>query len=297
MSKVKRAWKNPLRLMRRPSPALSVVVAFRNMAREAPRTLYTLSAQYQIGVRVEDYEVVAVDAGSTTPMDPKLVQSFGSNFRLVQAPDDPSPARAINRAAIEARGRAVAVTIDGARMLSPGVIQHTLRALKAFDNPVVATLAWHLGHKPQNHAMQDGYDQVAEDKLLNSVNWRSDGYELFNIACLAVRRSAWNQLGGLNEQFKTPGGGYVNLDFYREACEKLNELVLLLGEGTFHQFHGGVATNVPIACHPGKTFREEYRKIRGREFENPRTKAQFIGHLPAQAHRFMAWSLEQAGCG
>lgn len=259
-----------------------------------------------------DYEVIAVDAGSTTPLDAKLVQSFGPNFSLVQAPDDPSPARAINRAAIEARGRAVAVAIDGARMLSPGVIQHTLRALKSFDNPVVATLSWHLGHKPQNHAMLDGYDQVAEDKLLESVDWQSDGYELFNVACLAlssgkgwlssisesnflaIRRSVWNEMGGLNEEFKTPGGGYVNLDFYREACEKLNELVLLLGEGTFHQFHGGVATNVPIDHHPGQTFREEYLNIRGREFENPRIKPWFIGHLPPQAHRFMAWSLECA---
>ena len=79
-------------------PALSVIVAFRNMAREAPRTLYTLSPAYQRGVSAADYEVVAVDAGSTIPLDEGMVRAHGPNFRLLRAPDAPSPAGAINAA-------------------------------------------------------------------------------------------------------------------------------------------------------------------------------------------------------
>lgn len=296
---------------RQQSPELSVVVVFRNMAREAPRTLHTLSTHYQAGVSESDYEVIAIDAGSNPPLDKQLILAQGPNFRVVRAEDKPSPVSAINEVVRQSRGRAVALAIDGARMLSPGVLKYTLRALKAYRNPVVATLAWHLGSKPQNHAMLDGYDQTVEDKLLSSVDWRSDGYELFKISCLAlssaqgwcgtisesnfvtVRRAAWDDLGGLDERFQSPGGGYVSLDFYREACEKLNELVLLLGEGTFHQFHGGVATNVPMSNHPGKLFREEYAKIRGREFANPGTTPEYIGSLPPQARRFMALSLKK----
>lgn len=283
------------------------------MAREAPRTLHTLSSRYQSGVADDDYEVIAVDAGSNPPLDATLIHEYGPNFRLVRARDNPSPASAVNWSVRQSHGKAIALAIDGARMLSPGVIKNTLRALAAYRNPVIATLAWHLGPKPQNESMTEGYNQSAEDRLLDSIDWRSDGYELFKVACLAVsssggwlnplsesnfitvRRAAWSELGGLNERFQSPGGGFVNLDFYREACERLNELVLLLGEGTFHQFHGGVATNVPFADHPGIAFSQEYSIIRGREFAPPRIKAEYLGSLPPQARRFMAWSLERAG--
>ena len=294
------------------SPALSVIVAFRNMAREAPRTLHSLSSDYQQGVSESDYEVVAVDAGSAVPLAPESFLRYGKNFRLLRAADAPSPAAAINAAAAQARGAAIAVCIDGARMLSPGIIRLTLQALEAWEDPVVATLAWHLGPAMQNISMLEGYDQTVEDKLLESVDWRADGYELFRIACLAgssaggwfrplaesnfltVKRAAWKRLGGLDERFHSRGGGFVNLDYYREACEQLGQLVILLGEGTFHQYHGGVATNVPLAEHPGLKFQDEYVAIRGREFAPPAAMAAYLGHLPRQALPFLAVSVEQA---
>ena len=294
------------------APALSIIVAFRNMAREAPRTLYTLSPAYQRNVRAADYEVVAVDVGSAEPLDEQLVRQHGPTFRLVRAAAARSPASAINTAARATKGAAVAVCIDGARMLSPGVIRYTLDALQAWENPVVATLAWHIGPALQNVSMLEGYDQAPEHALLGTVDWRADGYELFQIACLAgssgggwfrplsesnfltVRRAAWERLGGLNEQFQSAGGGFVNLDYYRQACEQLDRLVLLLGEGTFHQFHGGVATNVPLAEHPSVGFQVEYRAIRGRDFAPPTLPAVYLGHLPPQALPFLATSVKQA---
>lgn len=294
------------------SPTISVIVAFRNMAREAPRTLYTLSSAYQQGVTAADYEVIAVDAGSAVPLTEDDVRRHGPNFRLISARDDASPAAAINAAASQSAGSAIAVCIDGARMLSPGIIRLTLQALRAWANPVVATLALHLGPKVQNVSMLEGYDQATEDSMLDAIDWRSDGYELFRVSCLAgssaggwfrpilesnlltVRRSAWEQLGGLNTRFRSPGGGLVNLDYYREACEQLGQLVILLGEGTFHQYHGGVATNVPLAEHPWPRFAEEYVAIRGRPFAAPTTPAAYIGSLPPQALTFLATSAQQA---
>lgn len=293
-------------------PTISVIVAFRNMAREAPRTLYTLSSDYQQGVTAADYEVIAVDAGSTVPLADDDVRRHGPNFRLISAGDDSSPAAAINAAASQSTGSAIAVCIDGARMLSPGIIRLTLQALRAWANPVVATLALHLGPKVQNVSMLEGYNQTAEDRLLDSIDWQADGYELFRISCLAgssaagwfgpilesnfltVRRAAWERLGGLDTRFRSLGGGLVNLDYYREACEQLGQLVFLLGEGTFHQYHGGVATNVPLAEHPWPRFAAEYAAIRGRQFAAPTTPAAYIGSLPAQALPFLAASAQQA---
>lgn len=301
-----------LRGARMDSPAVSVIVAFRNMAREAQRTLYTLSTAYQQGVTAADYEVIAVDVGSAVPLAEDAVCRYGSNFRLLSASDDPSPAAAINAAANQSAGAAITVCIDGARMLSPGIIRLTLQALRAWTNPVVATLALHLGPNVQNVSMLEGYNQAAEDRLLESIDWRGDGYELFRVSCLAgsssggwfgailesnfltVRRAAWDRLGGLDTRFRSLGGGLVNLDYYREACEQLGQLVILLGEATFHQYHGGVATNVPLAEHPWPLFEEEYAAIRGRRFAAPTTPASYIGSLSPQSLRFLAASAQQA---
>jgi len=296
-----------------PPPSLSLLVVFYEMAREAPRTLHTLCPSYQRGVTAADYEVLAIDAGSSRPLDEGLVMSFGPNFRLLRTAAAPSPAAAVNAAARTARGDAIALCIDGARMLSPGIVRLMLAAFRAYADPVVATLAWHLGPKLQNESLLEGYGQAAEDRLLESVAWREDGYDLFRIAypaassaggwfrpvsesnCLAVRRASWERLGGLEERFRSPGGGLVNLDFYRQACDRLGQLVMLLGEGTFHQFHGGVATNVPPARHPWSAFLAEYTEIRGRDFQPSSRRAEYLGGVPPQAWPFLAGSLAATG--
>jgi hypothetical protein len=53
---------------------------------------------------------------------------------------------------------------------------------------------------------------------------------------------------------------------------------MLLGEATFHQVHGGVATNSPEAPH--ELFAQEYSQIRGRPYERPRTEVLYFGGLP-----------------
>lgn len=293
-------------------PRLSVIVAFHDMAREASRTLRTLSTGYQRGVAAADYEVLAVDCGSALPLSEHVVRDCGPGFRLLRMAAAPSPAAAINAAVRASRGDAVMLCIDGARMLTPGIIRLTLAALRAHHDPVVATLAWHLGPKPQNESLLEGYCQQVEDRLLETVDWSSDGYELFRIGslaascaggwflpmsesnCLTVTRLGWERLGGLDERFVAPGGGLVNLDFYRRACTTLGPLVVLLGEGTFHQFHGGVATNTPADRHPWAAFHDEYVSIRGVPYAAPLTKADFLGTVPSQALPFVAYSAERA---
>jgi glycosyltransferase involved in cell wall biosynthesis len=290
-------------------PGLSVIVAFYNMSREVPRTLFSLSPGYQKKVDHSDYEVLVVDCGSVVPLKEDMVKSFGPNFRLLRFPPAPSPARAINRAVEQSRGNLVTICIDGARILSPGILSHTLAAYRAYHQPVVATLGFHLGPKIQNESLTEGYNQEKEDALLNSVDWKADGYELFNISvlaassrngwflpisesnCLTLSRDDFATLGGLNERFTSPGGGLVNLDFYKEACGLPRDLVVLLGEGSFHQFHGGVATNVPPGRHPVKSFLAEYLDIRGVDYSPPVKVPVFMGSVPAQATRFLAHSI------
>ena len=254
---------------RRGKPDMSIVVVVHNIPREAPRTLFSLSRGYQRHICATDYEVIVVDNGSDPPLDRRVIEeTFGPNFRLIRldaAP--PSPAHAVNRGLAEARGEIVGVMIDGARLVTPGLLHFARQGARLYDRAIVATLGWYLGHDFQRWAMTAGYDTKDEDALLSSIDWPQNGYRLFEVAtldessvdgwlmpvtesnALFLRRELWTELGGLDERFDAPGGGLLNLDTYRRALELPDtEPVLLLGEGTFHQLHGGVATNVAVGC-------------------------------------------------
>ena len=81
----------------------------------------------------------------------------------------------------------------------------------------------------------------------------------------------------------------VNLDFFKRAVESslLNSCVLL-GEGSFHQVHGGVATNVAMEDHPGAVFAEEYQDIRGLPYRSPTYEPLYVGKLSQSARRFLS---------
>jgi len=293
-------------------PALSVVVCFFDMQREAPRTLHSLGAAYQRDIQPAEYEVIAVENGSRARLPSGLVESFGENFRSTYFDtDSPSPVEAINRAVAMTSGELVVICIDGARILSPGVLAWMLRARRLHPEPFVATLSFHLGPDAKARSMLAGYDQAAEDALLASVPWQEDGYRLFEIAsfaessrfgwfapliesnCYALRRALFDELGGLDAKFQAPGGGLANHDFLRRACTRPEvEPIVLLGEGTFHQFHGGVATNARADTWPG--FHADYVRIRGADYEPVNRRPTLVGHMPAPTLKFLARSLEAA---
>lgn len=295
-------------------PLLSFVVICHNMRREAPRTLYSLSRRYQRGIEDVDFEVLVVDNGSSEPLDEAVVRGFGEEFRyLYFETDSPSPVAAINAAVARTTGTHVVICIDGARILSPGMTRSIALATRLSRTPVISSLAWHLGSRIQKLAMLEGYDQQVEDELLAGSGWEEDGYRLFTISCLAnssaggwfkpisecncisVPRALYEDLGGFDERFVLPGGGLANLDFYKRACESEGiQLVTLLGEGTFHQFHGGAATNARPEAHPGERFRQEYLELRGTPYRSPATRPLYLGTIPPQAAPFLKASIDRA---
>ena len=157
--------------------------------------------------------------------------------------------------------------VDGARLASPGLLDAAQRADCAYPRSVVTAPAWHLGPALHAQAEASGYDRQAEDRLLDDAGWEDDGYTLFGVSTpaassarglfgpmgesssLFLRRGVWDELGGLDERFDLPGGGLVNHDLYLRACSLPDiQLVVLLGEGTFHQLHGGAATSGRITA-------------------------------------------------
>ena len=279
------------------TPLVSVVIVGFDMARELPRTVLSFLPPYQRGIEFDDIEIIVLENGSTHNVDPKVVASWPNSVRYIQVDDaHPSPAKALNEGISEARGKWVCPVIDGARLISPGVFSLAFDLMKAHSNPVIATAGYHLGHKPQQQNVLDGYNQDVEDNLLDSIGWPNNPYRLFDISCLGesaklgwfrsisesnvliLKKEFFQLIGGFEERFDIPGGGIVNLDFFKRCVEhETSQYLLLLGEGSFHQYHGGVTTSrsvgLPSLEQAGKTtweiYAQQYFDIRGQSYRLP----------------------------
>lgn len=283
---------------------LSIVVNFYNMRREAERTLTSLQLAYQRNCEGLDYEVLCIDNGSDPPLDSEWVAGFGPQFRLIRpAAPSPSPCTAINAAALEARGRYLAVMIDGAHVLTPGVFDAALAAWHEDPAAVVAVRHWFVGGD-QRWLASAGYTRALEDRLFERIHWPANGYELFRIGapmrenpdpwldslaesnCLLLPTPLFDRIGGLDPAFTDAGGGFANLDLWRRAGDAATgALVALVGEATFHQFHAGTTTNV----HDDekdlrvRRYAQAYRALRGHDFEIvPPRRLQLRGRIHSE---------------
>jgi Glycosyl transferase family 2 len=290
-------------LLRR-RPDLSVVVVSYDMQRELPRTLRSLSSSYQRGMGGIDYEILVVDNGSPVPVDPQALARIDRRIRLHRIENAPSsPALAANVGVSLTSGRSIGLILDGARMVTPGTLAAGVRAMATHPRPVVTPIAWHLGPAHQSVSVLDGYDKTTEDALLRTIDWPFDGYRLFEISalakanadgffgtinescCLFLPRELWDESGGLDQRFDLPGGGYVSLDlFERLVSLPGTELVVLLGEGSFHQLHGGASTS-PEA--PSSAWSAQYKQLRGRPYRRPTVRPTYFGAMPEGARKWI----------
>ena len=149
-------------------------------------------------------------------------------------------------------------------MVTPGVVANILAAQRVADTPVVSVPGYHLGEQLHQEAVLSGYSADQEQEALAELDWRADGYRLFDMAvlsascregylrpmgesnCIAVPRRLFAALGGFDERFISRGGGFVNLDFYRRAVDR-GTLIAASRRGHLPP--------VPRRCHHGRTWR------------------------------------------
>jgi cephalosporin hydroxylase/GT2 family glycosyltransferase len=307
----------------RTSKDLSVVIVFYNMRREAHRTLHSLSRAYQQGLEDLEYEVIVIENGSDDDqrLGEEFVRSFGPEFQYLDLGKEatPTPAVALNRGLALASGESIAFMIDGAHVLTPGVLRHAMAGLATYAPAVVATQQWYVGPGQQGDQQETGYDQSFEDRLFDQIEWPGDGYRLFEIGhfigdrdwldglwesnCMFVSRKLLEQVGGYDEGFAMAGGGYANLDFYeRMGSSPGVNVVTILGEGSFHQLHGGTTTN-QLDSHGRRqrivSYADHYAELRGRPFKGPGKTIHYVGTmfhpaLRSRARRMTSAAFRQA---
>jgi glycosyltransferase involved in cell wall biosynthesis len=290
--------------------ALSIIVICYKMEGQVGNTLRSLCVPYQREVSAGDYEILVVDNGSPAPL-PESAWKLADNIQYEYiAPGKAvgNPGVALNRAVDRARGKVVCLMIDGARMVTPGVLHWGLRLGSAGPNTLVEVRGWHLGHKVQMESVLEGYDSQVERELLASIEWPANGYRLFDISvpaqssntgfhgkstettCAFMSRSMYQRLGGFDERYSQPGGGLANFDFFWRATSAADTVFTMLGEGTFHQIHGGAATGLAPEDRRAKfrLWREEYERL-SRHFENrpPPYDPVLAGHVPPECRRWL----------
>lgn len=298
------------------TPVLSVVVIVYDMARQALNTLRSLDPVYQ-GVDPALYEVIVVENRSRSVMDQAAIAALpaaaipGHLSYILRDEPGMSPAAAINAGIARARGQTIGIMIDGARMLSPGVLRHVLMAQRITDRALVAVPGYQLGPTPQHlDAERSAEDDFA---LLDQIAWPAAGYALFEVAsmsqanwqgffrsfmecnCLFAPADVLADLGGADERFDLPGGGALNLFMYhRLANHPRTELFVLPGEGSFHQSHGGVTT-APRADRDAFLARvlDQLNTYLGGPFQSPNVPATLLGQLPRELGPFLVFSTER----
>lgn len=294
-------------------PRLSVVIVIHRMARQAENTLRSFSTPYQRDVHPRDYEIIVVENASDDVLGEERARRAAPGCRYFPH-DEPgsSPAPALNFGVAKARGSQLGLVIDGARLVTPRVVPYALLAAEMDEQSLVAVPGYHLGPVEQQH--NTGYGEAEERALLETADWEANGYRLFDISCLSsanrhgvfhplmesnclfCSRRSFDGIGGADERFDLPGGGSVNLYLYRKlALLPESRLVVLPGEGSFHQFHGGVTTtpsedlDAVLLSH-----RTQLAERLGEPFEAPRREPFLLGAVTSHAQRVLGFSVERA---
>ena len=286
---------------------LSIVVVTYKMQHEAPRTILSLLPPLQQCIDGLDYEIIVVDNGSPESLYLEdILATAQRHVRLVRVERDvasASPVGCINNAVRDySTGDWLMICIDGARLASSHLLRRTADVLARHPDAFTFVASRHLGPKPQMQSVKEGYDQAVEDKLLDSVAWKTNPDNLYAISvwagahdrnnpllqnesnAFAMTRAMWDSIGGYDEGFIKPGGGLCNLELFRQYVTREGGLnILLYGETTFHQIHNGAATSHEDYF---SASLDEFAKVTGENYSRP--SFPFLGDLGERYNRMDA---------
>lgn len=290
-------------------PKISVLVVIYRMSRQAENTLRSLSPRYQRGIAAGEYEIVVVENSSDDELGRERAKAIAKNIRYFYREETAvSPVPAFQQAVSQARGDVFGIIIDGAHMVTPGVLGNVQSAFRMDPDAVVAVPGYHIGEGHQDKLEDPKAFLNLQESLLRGIDWFYEGYKLFNIGCwspanprgyltsfqecncLFASRRAYEAAGGVDDRFDMEGGGSVNLELFAALVSRRREarLFVLPGEGSFHQYHDGVTT-APQQGREERLVRqkEQHAEIIGQKFEGVNREPVMLGKVRGPARRFL----------
>lgn len=301
-------------------PKLSIVLIVYNMPRQAMNTLYSLSSAYQKNIAIEDYEIIVVENSSANNLDQTEVKQLLPNSRyFLRDESGVSPVHAINFGFQQCRAAMIGLMIDGARMLTPRVLEYVLMAQRIDDNALIAVPGYNLGPVEHQLAAEHNYSEAIEKEQLQHIQWQQNGYRLFDISslgganptgvinpllesnCVFASKTCFELIGWADTEFTYPGGGSLNLHIFRSLgmLKETNHYFILPGEGSFHQLHGGVTTQDSSGQTKEdrelmlKKFAKQINKRWG-VFSVLKREPIFLGAVTSHAQPFLKFSCAEA---
>ena len=280
-------------------PQLSVVVVGSRMRRELPRTVASLAPDYQ-RLDAQHYEIELAEQPSDAMLTAADRADFPPNLTHTAETETVSLAVAVNRAVRRTRGSHILICVDGARILSAGILQRCRQAIRLNPRAVMAVHALHLGQRPQPAAVAAGtHSARIEDALLEDIAFPAQPQQLFAVSCwadpsrhgwfgpmreasaLMVPRDLFEALGGYDEAAAL-SASLASSDFYSRAiADPTRPLVVPLGEATFRQHRDGpVDEHGAFVDETGHALHSAFAAEAGRPFVPPSERAPlYIGNL------------------
>lgn len=152
-----------------------------------------------------DAEIVVVDDGSRD-LTPRLLESYGDRIRVVTHPDNRGFARACNDGAMTASGEYL-VFLNNDTMPSPGWLDALLRYAEAHPRAAVVGAKLLYPDDTVQHAgvvisqYRGPYHAYAGFPADHPAVNRSRRFQAVTGACMLVRRSAFEEVGGFDEAY------------------------------------------------------------------------------------------------
>jgi hypothetical protein len=193
-------------------PHVSIVVVLRASTEHGDDSLHSLSAHHQRHVESEDYEIVIVEEGPLPAFGRERATAHGDNVRHFHAPEGASLDFLLERT----RASLVGFVGVGPHLVTPRLVEHLLHAKKVSECPAVFVPEYRIG----------GGEKETAAALLATVDWRRNGYALFDIG--GFRDDAYGGFFGTTAATNTV---FLSKEAWRGTPTA--RPVLLAGEGVF----------------------------------------------------------------
>ena len=179
--------------------AVTVIVPVYNQPAELAQCLAALEASAG-----PDSEIIVVDDGSTGDT---VAADAPTSARVLRLADNAGPAAARNHGARHARGE-ILFFVDADVIVAPGAVQHVTRVLSG--DPTIAAVFGSYDASPRSQSVVSQYRNLLHHFVHQEGNPEAS---TFWAGCGAVRRSAFEAVGGFDEAYERPSIEDVELGY------------------------------------------------------------------------------------